>query len=59
MSKLINISNEINVISERINDIYNIMDIYNINDEESINLIKEELQNYLERLEKISNEELK
>jgi len=59
MSKLINISNEINVISERINDIYKIMDIYNINDEESINLIKEELQNYLERLEKISNEELK
>jgi len=58
-TNIIKISEEINLIQERITDIYKILDIYKINDSDSINSIKEELKNYLERLEEISNEELK
>ncbi|MHA2431427.1 MAG: hypothetical protein ACXACC_10425 [Promethearchaeota archaeon] len=59
MGKLIKISEEINTIKGRIEEIYKILDIYNINDVDSINSIKEELKTYTDRLKKITDEELK
>ena len=59
MKKIKLLKEEINGIELRINDIYKILDIYNIDDSESINSIREELNTYKERLEKINNEELK
>tara|TARA_R110002153_G_scaffold63083_6_gene169416 strand:- start:73 stop:243 length:171 start_codon:yes stop_codon:yes gene_type:complete len=56
---MVEIKNRLDNIMGRVNEINEIIDIYNITDEESINSIKEEIDNYKKEIKKISDEKLK
>jgi|TARA_R110000803_G_scaffold21323_1_gene53829 hypothetical protein len=56
---MIEIKNRLDSIMSRVDEINEFFDIYNITDEDSINSVKEEIDNYKKEIKKISDEKLK
>jgi len=53
------IKNRLNEINNRIDEIISLVDIYNISDDESIDTIKNEVEEYKKEIKKITDEKFK